>query len=174
MKILRTLFRGGLVLLLISQVANAEVTMMDGADDAGIQRFGDWGRQCEKSPGGDEICFIYQNVDKKDTKQRMMSIRVFYPKSQDQPAMVVTVPLGTLLPAGAAMMLDGIEPVKMVYLACANEGCATAPMLLSAEVIGAMKKGETASVRVAALNKQVIGLPVSLKGFTKAIGSITP
>jgi invasion protein IalB len=35
-----------------------------------------------------------------------------------------------------------------------------------------MKKGEQAVIRVAAPNQQVVGLPLSLKGFTKAIGAL--
>jgi invasion protein IalB len=35
-----------------------------------------------------------------------------------------------------------------------------------------MKKGENAVIRVAAPNKQVVGLPLSLKGFSKALGSL--
>ena len=39
-------------------------------------------------------------------------------------------------------------------------------------MVEAMKKGEQAVVRVAAPNKQVVGLPLSLNGFTKALASV--
>jgi len=39
---------------------------------------------------------------------------------------------------------------------------------LSDDMIAAMKKGDQAQVRVARLNRKVLSLPVSLKGFTRA------
>jgi len=43
---------------------------------------------------------------------------------------------------------------------------------LTPAMVEAMKKGENAVVRVAAPNQQVVGLPLSLKGFTKALESL--
>ena len=37
-----------------------------------------------------------------------------------------------------------------------------------------IESGDQAAIRVAAPNQQVVGLPLSLKGFTKAISSIEP
>ena len=39
-------------------------------------------------------------------------------------------------------------------------------------MIEAMKKGDKAVVRVAAPNQQVVGLPLSLNGFTKAMANL--
>ena len=43
---------------------------------------------------------------------------------------------------------------------------------LNPDMIAAMKKGEQAVVRVAAPNKQVVGLPLSLNGLTKALDAL--
>ena len=84
----------------------------------------------------------------------------------------MTVPLGTLLPPGAALVMDGAEPVKLPFFLCAAEGCTSVATPVPPAMVDAMKKGESAVVRVAAPNKQVVGLPLSLKGFTKAIGKL--
>jgi len=170
MKIFKMILRVSALLLLVSQTAFAEEV----GQVPEVQQFGDWGRQCNTTPAGDKLCFIFQHFHNEDTKQRLMSVRVFYPKAKKQPAMSVTLPLGILLPAGAAMMMNDVELVKMAYLACTQEGCVTAPTLLMDDVVTALQKGVEVSVRVAALNQQVIGLPVSLMGFTKAVKSITP
>jgi invasion protein IalB len=70
--------------------------------------------------------------------------------------------------------MDGVEPVKLSYFLCAAQGCTTVATPLSAAVVDAMKKGDQAAIRVAAPNQQVVGLPLSLKGFTKAMSSIEP
>ena len=170
MKIFKAILRTTAFLLLVSQPAFAE----EESKAPEVEQFGDWGRQCNTTPAGDELCFIFQNFHKEDTKQRLMSVRVFSPKDQKQPAMAVTLPLGIFLPAGASMMMNDVELVKMAYLVCTQEGCVTVPTLLADDVVTALKKGVEVSVRFAALNKQVIGLPVSLMGFTKAMKSITP
>ncbi|MCB1803071.1 MAG: invasion associated locus B family protein, partial [Gammaproteobacteria bacterium] len=64
------------------------------------------------------------------------------------------------------------DPVKLPFFLCAKEGCTTIATPLPSAMVEALKKGENASVRIAAPNKQVVALPLSLNGFTKAIASI--
>ncbi|MGB5468046.1 MAG: invasion associated locus B family protein [Sedimenticolaceae bacterium] len=151
-----------LAALLLSQQTAA-------ADEAEVPTYGDWGYKCDKSPDGkEELCFVFQNVTKKDSGQLVLAARVAYREGQADPLIVVTVPLGSLLPPGAALVIEGVEPLKMVFFLCANEGCTTVATPLPPEMLKAMKLGEQAVVRIAAPNQQVVGLPLSLKGFTKA------
>lgn len=151
--------------LLMSHVALAE--------DAKIPTYGDWGYKCDTSPDGkEELCYVFQNVTKKEGGQLVLGARIAYRDGQGDPLIVVTVPLGSLLPPGAALMMDGVEPIKLTYFLCANEGCTTVATPLMPAMVDAMKKGENAVIRVAAPNKQVIGLPLSLKGFSKALEAL--
>lgn len=143
------------------------------AEDAKVPTYGDWGYKCDKSPDGtDELCYVFQNVTKKDSGQLVLGTRIAYREGQPDPLIVVTVPLGSLLPPGAALVMEGIEPIKMTFFLCAAEGCTTVATPLTAQMVEAMKKGEQAVVRVAAPNKQVVGLPLSLSGFTKALAAL--
>jgi invasion protein IalB len=143
------------------------------AAEEDVVRYGDWGYKCEPGPEGQgELCYVFQNVTKKDTGQLVLGARVAYRPEQPEPVIVVTVPLGSLLPPGAALVIDGVEPVKLAYFLCANEGCTTVATPLPAAMVEAMKKGTQAVIRVAAPNRQVVGLPLSLNGFTKALGSL--
>ncbi|MCB1790251.1 MAG: invasion associated locus B family protein [Gammaproteobacteria bacterium] len=152
------------------------LSQMAAAEEPKIETFGDWGYQCEKAPNGEgDFCYVFQNVTKKDTQQLVLGARVAYRPEQKDPLLVVTVPLGTLLPPGAALVLDGVEgvePLKLPFFLCAAEGCTTVATGMPSALIEAMKKAEMASIRIAAPNKQVVGLPLSLKGFTKAIAKI--
>ena len=143
------------------------------AQDAASATYGDWGSKCDKSPDGNkELCYVFQNVTKKEGGQLVLGARVAYREGQGDPLVVITVPLGSLLPPGAALTMEGVEPVKLTFFLCAQEGCTTVAAPLTPDMLAAMKKGEQAVVRVAAPNKQVVGLPLSLKGFTKALNSL--
>lgn len=158
---------------LLLLAAAATLSFQAAAEENKIKTFGDWGYQCEKTPDGKgEFCYVFQNVTKKDGGQLVLGARVAYRPEQTDPLLVVTVPLGTLLPPGAALVMDGVDPVTLPFFLCAAEGCTSVATPLPAAVIAAMKKGESAVVRIAAPNKQVVGLPLSLKGFTKAMNTL--
>lgn len=163
--------------LLISLLLAMSFASVHAAEDA-IPTFGDWAKNCEtsKDPEGveQEICYVFQTVSNKENGQMIMQVRVGFAPGKNDPIMIVTLPLGALLPPGAAFMVDGADPVKLPFLACGREGCTTVGQPLSEAVISAMRKGDQGSVRVALLNQKVLPVPVSLKGFTRAYNSIQP
>lgn len=139
-----------------------------------VETFGDWGYKCE--PGqeeGTELCYVFQNVTKKDSGQMVLGARIAYRPDQSDPLLVLTVPLGSLLPPGAAVVMDGVEPLQLSYFLCSQEGCTTVATPIPPALVTAMKKGERAVIRVAAPNNQVVGLPLSLMGFTKAMNTLS-
>lgn len=159
--------------LLLAMLAFNPVIAQE-AEDGDVPTYGDWGKVCEEGPAGEdgkslgEVCYIFQNVTNKDNGKMVMQVRIGLASNSKQPVMIVTLPLGVLIPSGAALMMDGIDPLKLPFLACAPEGCTTVGQPLSDAMIAAMKKGDQAQVRVALLNRKVLSLPVSLKGFTRA------
>jgi invasion protein IalB len=144
------------------------------AEENKVEQFGDWGKQCQSSQEGKEVCFIFQNASSKEDGKTVSSIKIAYKPGEDTLLIVATLPLGVLLPPGAALVLEEQEPLNMPFLTCATDGCTTVGTTLPKDLVAAMKKGDMASVRVATFNKQVVGLPVSLKGFTKGLEAIKP
>jgi invasion protein IalB len=67
---------------------------------------------------------------------------IAYRDGQPDPLLVATVPLGSLLPPGAALVMEGVEPVKLTYFLCAAQGCTTVATPLPPNVVDAMKKGD--------------------------------
>lgn len=144
------------------------------AAEGDVETFGDWGYKCE--PGqeeGTQLCYMFQNVTQKDSGQMVLGARIAYRPDQTDPLLVLTVPLGSLLPPGAALVMDGVDPLQLQYFLCSHEGCTTVATPIPAKLIDAMKKGERAVIRVAAPNNQVVGLPLSLMGFTKAMNNLS-
>jgi len=167
-----------LLLALMFGMMSVAPVQAEGEADA-LPTFGDWAKRCEQSPVGKdgeevEICYVFQNVSNKENGQMIMQIRIGFAPDKPDPIMIVTLPLGALLPPGAGFVVEGGDPVKMPFLACGREGCTTVGQPISAKTVEAMKKGVQGAVRVALLNQQVLNLPVSLKGFTRAFNSIAP
>lgn len=162
MKLIKWMLAG---LLLATQVQAAEES---------VPMFGDWAKKCDAPAEGETVCYIVQTATNKENGQMIMQVRVGYPPSKDQPIMITTVPLGTLLPPGARLYVGDQELVKFQFLACDRAGCTTGGAQLTPEMIDAMRKAESGQVRVALINRKVVPLPVSFKGFTRAFNAISP
>ena len=62
------------------------------AEDAKAVTYGDWGYKCDKSPDGkQELCYVFQNVTKKEGGQLVLGARIAYREGQGDPLVVVTV-----------------------------------------------------------------------------------
>lgn len=159
--------------LLVTLAGSLMVSQAIGAEDKNadqIPTYGDWGYRCEEGPDGkDKLCYVFQNVTKKDTGQLVLGARIAFRPEHKEPMLVVTVPLGSLLPPGAALTLEGAEPLKLNYFLCAADGCTTIATPIPDAMLASLKKGEQAVIRVATPTKQVVGLPLSLNGLTKAL-----
>jgi len=168
-------------LLSVLLIGLLSVAPVHAANENALPTFGDWAKKCETNKIGEgddakeqEICYVFQNVSNKESGQMIMQVRIGFAPQKPEPIMIVTLPLGALLPPGAGFLVEGGDPVKLPFLACGREGCTTVGQPLTDKTVTAMKKGDKAAVRVALLNQQVLNLPVSLKGFTRAFNSIAP
>lgn len=170
-------------LLLALVVGMLGITQVNAANESTLPTFGDWAKKCEttqvKQEGSEEtkeseICYVFQNVSNKENGQMIMQVRVGFAPDKADPILIVTLPLGALLPPGAGFLVEGGDNIKLPFLACGREGCTTVGQPITDKTVNAMKTGEKAAVRVALLNQKVLTLPVSLKGFTRAYNSISP
>ena len=166
-------------LLFALLVAMLSATSVQAANENTLPTFGDWAKKCESTMVGEgdkaeeqEICYVFQNVSNKENGQMIMQVRIGFAPDKPEPILIVTLPLGALLPPGAGFLVEGGEPIKLPFLACGREGCTTVGQPISDKTLTAMKKGDKATVRVALLNQQVLNLPVSLKGFTRAFNAL--
>jgi invasion protein IalB len=133
----------------------------------------DWGYKCEKPEGIDqEICYLFQRVTNKENNKRISDITVAYPQNGDKPIMVITLPLGVYLPAGIQLKIDeGEEVARAPYIVCIQNGC-QARVTLEDKLIGTMKGGKMLRVAFFTPQQKELAFPVSLSGFTAAIGAL--
>ena len=132
---------------------------------------GDWEVRC--LPNGSE-CFLYQLALDEDENPVAEFSLVALPAGEEAVAGVTVVtPLGTLLPAGIGLGVDGAEIGDYGFTFCSQVGC-FARFGLSGEVVDRLKRGLTARLELVSIAapEQPVTLDLSLTGFTAAYNSL--
>jgi invasion protein IalB len=138
------------------------------------QTFKNWTARCELTPSATlERCFIFQNLVLKDSGRRLVHVAVGYLAANGQAAAVITLPLGISLPPGAAISVDGGDPVDIVIERCDANGCIGA-LALGERLIAELKRGREARISFHDGTRRRIAVPVSLLGFTAGFDSLSP
>ncbi len=141
-----------------------------------VTKIGDWSLVCEADgappcamtqlgkdeQGSPAIEFVVRKID--DDKAEINGVKV------DAIADIIT-PLGVLLEFGLRLKIDDGEERGAPFRICQQHGCLVREPL-SIDVIAALKKGNKATVVVAAEGAGPVQIEISLKGFTKAYGSL--
>jgi len=137
-----------------------------------VATFGDWAKACDSVESGKQECFVFQNVTTKDGSRGILQITVIRVPQADNPIMVVTVPLGIFLPRGLAMSIDGAKPTRIQVQVCSTNGCQSQFQMPEA-VLGSFKAGIKGTMQMFDPSGKEVNVPFSLKGFTKALESLS-
>ncbi len=140
-----------------------------------ITQVGDWSLVCEpgsgqcamtqlgKDPqGSPAIEFVVRKVDEEAAEINGVKV--------DAVADIIT-PLGVLLDFGLQLKIDDGEPRSAPFRICQTQGCLVREPL-SSDVVQMLKAGSKAVITVAAEGAGAIDIEISLRGFTKAYGSL--
>ena len=142
-----------------------------------VTTIGDWSLVCESSDGSppcamtqlgkDEqgspaIEFVVRKIDDEDAEINGVKV--------DAVADIIT-PLGVLLEFGLRLKIDEGEERGAPFRICQKHGCLVREPL-SSDVIVSLKKGNKATVVVAAEGAGPVEIEISLRGFTKAYDSL--
>ncbi len=88
-----------------------------------------------------------------------------------QPLAVVHVPLGVLLSRGLQLSVDGRAPQSFAFHHCRPEGC-LALFPLADDLRGQLEQGREAQVRFHLVDGRLVGVPLSLLGFTAGLKAL--
>ncbi len=116
-------------------------------------------------------CSVEQSIIETKTRQLLMQVVVRVPPDTRKPVLTIQMPLGLFLPAGVTLKFDEGKPERFDVETCDQKGCYL-QMPISNEMLQEMAKGKQMSVTFQNLNKQDIGVPVSLNGFMVAYDKI--
>jgi invasion protein IalB len=133
--------------------------------------FQDWEVRC--SADGDD-CFVYQIAhDENDNPVAEFSLVALEGAGEAVAGATVVTPLGTLLPAGLVMQIDGGEARQYPFTFCSPVGC-FAQLALTEAMVASMRRGRIARLLVTSVGQpnDPVELDVSLLGFTAAYNSL--
>ena len=113
-------------------------------------------------------CDMFQELDNRDTRQRILSLSLAYVPSLDRHALQVTVPLDIAIQKGVVIQTDSYTSPVLKYRRCDRNGCYVEQAVDKSVVEGLAKSGPDGKVNIVADNGKAFSLKFSLKGFAAA------
>ena len=153
--------------LLVSGAASAQPAAPAAPGGPEVKTVEDWFVRCFKidSPSP---CDMYQELDNRETRQRILSLSLAYVPSMDRHALQITVPLDIAIQKGLVLQTDGYKSPVLKYRRCDRNGCYVEQAVDNALVEGLAKSGPAGKVNIVADNGKAFSLNFSLKGFAAA------
>jgi len=117
-------------------------------------------------------CRAEQSAFVTTTGQRVLSVAVRVPPDSKKPVLMVQVPLGVYLPAGASLQIGKEKAKTLPFKGCYQAGCVADYDITESE-IAAMTKGSDLAISVQNQNQQqAFNITVPVKGFAEAYAKV--
>ena len=117
-------------------------------------------------------CRAGQSVFIKPTGQRLLSVAVRVPADTKKPVLLLQVPFGVYLPAGASLQIGKAGAKTLPFKGCDRQGCVAEYAITDAE-IAAMAKGSDLTISVQNQNRQpAFTVTVPVTGFAAAYAKV--
>jgi invasion protein IalB len=171
---LMTALRGaGLVLTALLILSAATSLGVRAAEEGTVKaQHGDWQVVCKDPPPGakGEVCALVQSVTAEDRNN--VGLTVYFQKfSNGSRVLRVFAPVGVLLPPGLGLKIDDKDVGHAPFLRCQNFAC-YAQVTVEDALVEKLKTGKTAIFIIFQTEEAGIGIPISLKGFSEALGAL--
>lgn len=127
-----------------------------------------WAKRCEKDSA---YCEVFQRLDIKETKKRLVEVAIGYPKGQDKARLAAVLPLGLSLPDGMVLQVAGQKDVRSDIKTCTEAGC-VAFVGLGNEFLSAMKKSDRMTLVLKDSSGKKVNIIMSLGGLSDALKHI--
>lgn len=116
-------------------------------------------------------CAIEQRAIVTQTGRLLMQLTIRVPAATREPVLMIQGPLGTYLPAGVTLDVDGSDFQTLEFQTCEANGCYAASPLDGAR-LKQLFNGQKLNINVQSANRQPLKVPMSLIGFTAAYRKI--
>lgn len=128
-----------------------------------------WLKVCDPLDDGKKACIMRQVVMSNGQFLGSFVLRDD-PGQESRLLAVAAVPLGVLLPFGLTWQIDGGKPVRVPFMLCDPQACATQLVINEAYVASLKKGGKLTLTAKNRQNKDLI-IEINLSGFTAAYDS---
>lgn len=131
-----------------------------------------WAVNCRSRAGEKGLsCRMSQRVVAKNSGQRLTDVAFLVGPEANTTEVLLQLPLGLYLPAGASYQVDANAPQKLSIRACTRSGCyARAPV--SPETMQALRNGKQLKIDFKDRAERPVTVPLSLEGFEAAYAKI--
>jgi invasion protein IalB len=136
-----------------------------------VKQIGDWSVRCfpidSPSP-----CDMYEELDNKQSHQRVLSVSIAYVPHLDRHAIQISVPLGVAIQKGVVIQTDNYTSAPLHYRQCDRSGCFVQMMIDNSAIDSLAKSGPEAKIKIVADGGKPFDLRFSLNGFVAAHDSM--
>ena len=129
-----------------------------------------WKVRCA-SVQGEFDCYARQSIYRGTTGKSLLSVAVRVSPDAEQPRMLVRLPLGIYLPAGALLQIGSAAAKALTLRGCDLDGC-FADDALSESDLAAMLEGKRIKISVQNLKSEPVIYRLSVAGFPEAYAKI--
>jgi invasion protein IalB len=123
-----------------------------------------WLKVCDPIDGGKKACIMRQVVLANGQFLGSFLLRDD-PGQESRLLAVAAVPLGVLLPFGLTWQIDGGKPIRVPFMLCDPQSCAT-QLVINEAYVNSLKKGGTLKLTAKNRQNQDLTVDINLAGFT--------
>ncbi len=155
------------------QAQEATEGRVDVATEEGEQRSPEdnWLKVCDPLENGEKACILRQVVLQDGQFIGSFLLRDD-PGQESRLLAVAAVPLGVLLPFGVTWQIDGGKPVRVPYMLCDPQSCAS-QLVINEAYVNSLKKGATLKLTAKNRQNKDLTINIDLSGFTATYESET-
>lgn len=128
-----------------------------------------WLKVCDPLEDGAKACIMRQVIMYNGQFQGSFLLRDD-PGQESRLLAVAAVPLGVLLPFGMTWQIDGGKPVRVPFMLCDPQSCAT-QLVINEAYVNSLKKGATLKLTAKSRTNDDFIIEVNLAGFTSVYDS---
>ncbi len=123
-----------------------------------------WLKVCDPIDGGKQACIMRQVVVANGQFLGSFLLRDD-PGQESRLLAVAAVPLGVLLPFGLTWQIDGGKPIRVPFMLCDPQSCAT-QLVINEAYVNSLKKGGVLKLTAKNRQNKDLVIDISLGGFT--------
>jgi invasion protein IalB len=135
------------------------------------QKFDDWSLVCQTNQAGVQECIIFQEMHEQATGPTIARLTVLKVTETPNPLLIITTPLGVMLPPGVVIYIDQKEIGRMPFQVCIEPGCRSQAEMPT-DLLQSFKAGSGGTVKLVRPDGQEMSVTFSLKGFTAAFDAL--